>query len=414
MGIMSRMSDGPTIFSDLLAKIRHIGEEVIQPAAASVDSEARFPHEAIEALRKERLLAAYIPREYGGLAHTVSELAAIAQTLAQYCSSTAMIWAMHQIQIACIVQHGQSSSFFQTYLREVASQQLLLASITSEVGVGGDIRSSIAAIMPLAGTVGAGLAPVLPSTNTGGYVLEKKATTLSYGAYADGFLATARRSPDAVPADQVLVLLRRADTQLTQTGSWNTFGMRGTCSPGFDVSSSFPAEHILTTPFANIATETMVPFSHLLWSACWQGIATDALARARKFMQGKARQQRATSLPSDARLVEASGLLQLMHSNLHETIREYEQLLQDQENREENLSDMGFAIKLNNVKTLSSELVVQIVQQALYICGMAGYKEDSPLSVTRHLRDAYSAGLMINNDRLYITNAALLLVHKEP
>jgi len=399
MDIMSRMSDIPATFSDLLAKIRHIGEEVIGPAAASVDAEARFPHEGIEALRKELLLAAYIPREYGGLAYTVSELAAIAQTLAQYCSSTAMIWTMHQIQIACIVQHGQSSSFFRTYLREAASQQLLLASITSEVGVGGDIRSSIAAIVPQG------------ANNS--YGLEKKATTLSYGAYADGFLATARRSPEAVSADQVLVLLRRDDTQLTQTGSWNTFGMRGTCSPSFDVSSTFPVEHILATPFANIAAQTMVPLSHLLWSACWQGIATDALARARKFMQSKARQQRATSLPGDGRLVEASGLLQLMHSNLHETILEYEQLLQDQENREENLSDMGFAIKLNNVKTLSSELVVQIVQQALYICGMAGYKEDSPLSVTRHLRDAYSAGLMINNDRLYVTNAALLLVHKE-
>ena len=412
MDIMNRMSDISATFSDLLAKIHHMGEEVIGPAAAAVDAEARFPREALEALRKERLLAAYVPREYGGLAYTVSELAAIAQALAQYCSATAMIWAMHQIQIACIVQHGLSSSFFQTYLREAAAQQLLLASITSEVGVGGDIRSSIAAIVPWEGTVGAGLAPI--SSPTGhGYVLAKKATTLSYGAYADGFLATARRSPDAVPADQVLVLLRRADTQLTQTGSWNTFGMRGTCSPSFDVSSSFPAEQILTVPFANIATQTMVPFSHLLWSACWQGIAADALARARKFMQGKARQQRATSLPGDMRLVEAAGLLQLMHSNLHETMREYEQLLQDQENREEGLSDMGFAIRLNNVKIHSSELVVQIVQQALYICGMAGYKEDSPLSVTRHLRDAYSAGLMINNDRLSTTNAALLLVHKE-
>jgi len=404
MSITSPMSDVPITLSDLLVKIRHIGEEVIRPAAAAVDSAARFPHEALEALREERLLAAYIPREYGGLAYSVSELAAIAQALAQYCSSTAMIWAMHQIQVACIVQHGQSSPFFQAYLREAAAQQLLLASITSEVGVGGDIRSSIAAVMPQAETSPA---------PTNAYMLEKKATTLSYGANADGFLATARRSPDTAPGDQVLVLLRRADTELTQTGTWNTFGMRGTCSPGFDVSASFPAEHILSTPFADIATQTMVPFSHLLWSACWQGIATDALARARKFLQGKARQQRATSLPGDARLVQASALLQLMRSNLNETLHEYEQLLQNQDNVEENLSDLGFAIKLNNVKVLSSELVVQIVQQALYICGMAGYKEDSPLSVTRHLRDAYSAGLMINNDRLNITNAALLLVHKE-
>src|SRR5579859_5068598 len=332
MSITSPMSDVPITLSDLLVKIRHIGEEVIRPAAAAVDSAARFPHEALEALREERLLAAYIPREYGGLAYSVSELAAIAQALAQYCSSTAMIWAMHQIQVACIVQHGQSSPFFQAYLREAAAQQLLLASITSEVGVGGDIRSSIAAVMPQAETSPA---------PTNAYMLEKKATTLSYGANADGFLATARRSPDTAPGDQVLVLLRRADTELTQTGTWNTFGMRGTCSPGFDVSASFPAEHILSTPFADIATQTMVPFSHLLWSACWQGIATDALARARKFLQGKARQQRATSLPGDARLVQASALLQLMRSNLNETLHEYEQLLQNQDNVEENLSDLG-------------------------------------------------------------------------
>jgi acyl-CoA dehydrogenase len=409
------MSDAPVALADLLVKIRHVGEEVIRPAAASVDAEARFPYEAMEILRKERLLAAYIPREYGGLAYTLAELAAIAQTLAQYCSSTAMIWAMHQIQVACIVHHGKSSAFFQAYLREISEKQLLLASITSEVGIGGDIRSSIAAIMPRTEAVDvrleAGSKNANPTEND--YMLEKKSTAISYGAYADGFLATARRSPDAVAGDQVFVLLRMADTQLTQTGTWNTFGMRGTCSPGFNVTSSFSAEQIFATPFADIATQTMVPFSHLLWSACWQGIATDALGRARRFLQGKARQQRTTSVPGDARLVEASGLLQLMRSNLNETIHEYEQLQQDQEHMEENLSDLGFAIRLNNVKTLSSEFVVQIVQQALYICGMAGYKEDSPLSVTRHLRDAYSAGLMINNDRLYLTNAGLLLVHKE-
>jgi acyl-CoA dehydrogenase len=130
-------------------------------------------------------------------------------------------------------------------------------------------------------------------------------------------------------------------------------------------------------------------------------------------MHGKARQLRVSALPGDSRLVEAAGLLQVMRANLQETLREYEAMLQNWEHIEDASSDLGFAIKLNNVKLLSSQLVVQIVQQALYICGMAGYSEDSPFSVARHLRDAYSASLMISNDRLAITNAALLLIHRE-
>jgi acyl-CoA dehydrogenase len=120
---------------------------------------------------------------------------------------------------------------------------------------------------------------------------------------------------------------------------------------------------------------------------------------------------RVTSVPGDEHLVEGTSQLQLMRANLQSVLHEYNALL-PQEDRVDALSDLGFAIRLNNVKTLSSQLVIQVIQQALQICGMAGYSETSPFSVARHLRDAYSASLMISNDRLTSTNAALLLVHK--
>lgn len=382
-------------FQELLKRVRRIGEEVLAPAAGSVDRESRFPHEAIEALRKERLLSAYVPKEYGGLGYNIVELSEIAYILGQYCSATAMIWSMHQIQAACIVNHETASPFFQEYLRQMVEKQLLIASVTSEVGVGGDVRTSIAHV----------------EKGDNGCHLEKKATTISYGAQTDAFLLTARRSSDAASGDQVLVLLTREDTQLTQTSEWNTLGMRGTCSPGFDVVASFPEEQICSTPFADISTQTMVPFSHLLWSSCWLGIATNALVRARKYLQSKARRMRVTSVPGDEHLVEGTSQLQLIRANLHVVLHEYNSLL-EQEDHADALSDLGFAIRLNNVKTLSSQLVIQVIQQALQICGMAGYSETSPFSVARHLRDAYSASLMISNDRLTSTNAALLLVHK--
>ena len=78
----------------------------------------------------------------------------------------------------------------------------------------------------------------------------------------------------------------------------------------------------------------------------------------------------------------------------------------------ERLSSVGFALRINNLKLTASAAVVDIVSEALGICGIAAYKNDSPSSLGRHLRDAHSAALMISNDRIHDTNASLLLVHK--
>ena len=51
---------------------------------------------------------------------------------------------------------------------------------------------------------------------------------------------------------------------------------------------------------------------------------------------------------------------------------------------------------MNNLKISVSDGVVQVIQQALMICGIAGYRNDSPYSVGRHLRDALSAALMVS------------------
>ena len=43
---------------------------------------------------------------------------------------------------------------------------------------------------------------------------------------------------------------------------------------------------------------------------------------------------------------------------------------------------------------------------------MAGYQNTTPFSVGRHIRDSLSAALMIANERIHATNAALLLVQR--
>jgi acyl-CoA dehydrogenase len=53
------------------------------------------------------------------------------------------------------------------------------------------------------------------------------------------------------------------------------------------------------------------------------------------------------------------------------------------------------------------------VQRAMLICGIQGYRNDSKLSLGRHLRDATGAALMVNNDRILGQNATMQIGLRE-
>src|ERR1700757_163965 len=129
-------------FGAHLATLNAIATDVAAANAADVDAKARFPRETIEALQKAKLLSAPIPRELGGAGYGMRELAALCSTLAQACGSSAMVLAMHYIQVACIVRHARSSDYFRRYLQDLVEHQYVLASMTSENGTFGETRTS--------------------------------------------------------------------------------------------------------------------------------------------------------------------------------------------------------------------------------------------------------------------------------
>ncbi len=376
----------------LVGEAARIGEEVAGPAADDVDRKARFPTEAMEALRSAQLLSVLVPTDLGGGGASIGRVAEAVGALARHCASTAMVYAMHQMQVACLVRHGRSD-FLRDYQRALVDRQLLLASATTEIGVGGDIRTSVCAV----------------ESDGNRFTLEKKAPVISYGENADAVLATARRSPDSPPNDQVLVLCTAPGLTLEATSGWDTLGFRGTCSLGFSLAAEGDVRQVLDDPFADIASRTMLPVSHVLWSSVWLGLAAAAVDRARRFVRTEARKNPGVTSPAAVRLAELMTVFQQMEVLVHGAARTYDEVYDDLET----LSGMGFAIAMNGLKVSSSTLVVEIVGKALTICGIAGYREDSPYSLGRLLRDAYGAAVMVNNDRIIANNAQMLLVHKE-
>ena len=79
---------------------------------------------------------------------------------------------------------------------------------------------------------------------------------------------------------------------------------------------------------------------------------------------------------------------------------------------DDELTSVGFAVAMNNIKAATSQVAVEIVNKAMLVCGISGFKNDTPFSVGRQLRDIFSAQLMINNDRIFGNTSTLLLVHR--
>jgi acyl-CoA dehydrogenase len=362
--------------------------------AEDVDRQARFPQAAIDAARAQKLLGIQIPQAFGGDGASMSDVTDMCYTLGRACASTAMIFAMHQTKVACLIRHGTGSSWHEALMRRVAAEQLLLASSTTEGQNGGNVRSSSAAI---------------ERTGTG-ISLVRNATVISYGAQADGVITIARRANDAAAPDQVLVAFTKDNYTLERSLEWETLGMRGTCSAGFELKATGSAEQVFPEAYDKIHAQTMTPVAHLCWASAWAGIAAASVERAQLFIRKAARGAGGQMPPGAAHFTAAKMTLAKLRAMITSNLDTYAA----HEHDERALASLDFQSQINLLKVEASELAVSTVMSAMRACGLSGYRNDGDFSVGRHLRDVLSAPLMINNDRILANIATASLMSGVP
>jgi acyl-CoA dehydrogenase len=242
----------------------------------------------------------------------------------------------------------------------------------------------------------------------GRIVLLRDASVISYGAQADAVITTARRDANADSSDQVLVVFEKKNYSLEKTGSWDTLGMRGTCSAGFSLKAVGAPEQIMPVPYGAIHSQTMVPTSHLMWSGVWAGIAAGAVERARKFMR---KAQRSGNLPPGLpHFTKSLVSLRSLRALIAASLNRYESIAGDPKA----LGMVDFQTAINLLKVDASELAVETVMAAMRATGLSGYRNDSDVSVGRSLRDVLSSPIMINNDRILSSLAASTLLSEIP
>lgn len=362
--------------------------------ADEVDRDGRAPLEAIAAAKAEQLMGVLVPRELGGEGASHREVIETCFVLGQACASSGLIYAMHQVKVACLVRHGLASAWHRGFLARLCTEQMLLASSTTEGQGGGDVRSSDAPLIRTEGRIR----------------LSREASVISYGEVADALVTTARRAPDAPPSDQVLVVLQRGDYALTRSRGWDTLGMRGTVSAGFRLEAEADAAQVMPEPYERIHRESMVPSAHLFWSSVWAGIAAGAVERARRHLARSARNMEGRTPPATPHLIRAMTALRSLRALIATHSDRFEALMEDRAA----LGVLDFQSSITLLKVEASELAVEAVTCALRAAGLSGYRNDGEASLGRRLRDVLSAPAMISNDRILGNLAAASLMAAAP
>jgi len=380
-----------------IVRVAHrLSREVLALHAAAVDDEGRFPEEGIAALTEAGLLGYFIPDATGGLGGDYSTYSQIATELGKGCLSTALTWVMHTHQVAVLVEHGLPAQ--QAHLERVAAEGLLVASVTSEHGKGGDVLRAEAPLIQMGG----------------GFRLRRQAPVVSYGAQAAYFLITMRAAEDRPPTDAHLVLVDARDPgKIEVTGDWDALGLRGTCSVPMHFDVTVDAERVVGSSFRRAILTTLAPAAQVGWVAAWLGAAQGAFQR----VVHQLRRERSSRLQSDlflARLAELRVGLDLTQSLLEKVARRMDEERQPGSPPPSG-RDSTLYIAVNNLKIAGSRSTFAAVDGLIELMGLAGgYLRHHPSGLERTFRDLRSASLMFSNERLLAANGRLILLEDSP
>jgi alkylation response protein AidB-like acyl-CoA dehydrogenase len=117
--------------------VRAVADAKIAPFAAAVDEEARYPHEAAEALLASDFHAPHVPEEYGGAGADALATVLVIEEVARACVSSSLIPAVNKLG-SLPVQIAGSEELKQTYLTRLARGEGGFSYCLSEPDAGSD------------------------------------------------------------------------------------------------------------------------------------------------------------------------------------------------------------------------------------------------------------------------------------
>ncbi|MBA7704075.1 Acyl-CoA dehydrogenase, short-chain specific [subsurface metagenome] len=357
----------------LKTMVREFAEKELEPIAAQIDEEARFPAEVIKKMAELGLMGIPFPEKYGGSGGSAIDTVITVEEISRVCASVGVILVVTALDSGYPIYRAGNEEQRQRFLVPIAKGEKIACFALTEAGAGSD-------------------AAALETTATrrdGGYVLNGTKLFITNGAEAD-----------------ITVVFATLDRSLGYRGITGFIVEKGT--PGFSVGklehklgirASSTAELIFTdcfVPGANrlgdegkgfrLALEA-IDSSRISIAAQALGIAQGAFDKALAY--AKERQQFGQPIANFQAIqwMLADMATQIDAARLLTYRAAY---LQDE--------GLSFIKEAAMAKVFAAEAAMFVTTKAIQIYGGYGYVKDYPLE--RYFRDAKITGIYEGTDEM--------------
>lgn len=341
--------------------VREFALAEIEPMAAEIDREGRFPREMFQKMGELGLLGVPFPEEYGGAGGDILSFILVVEEVARVCGSTGLGLAAHVSLATYPIFAFGSEEQKKKYVPDLATGKKIGAFCLTEPGAGSDA---------------AGITTRARRSN-GAFLLNGTKAFVTNGTYAGTFLVTAVTDPDKGTRGISAFVVEKSDKGPRIAKKEEKMGMRGsdTCQVAFD-DLQVPQENLLGKEGEGfVAFMRTLEVGRIGIGALGLGIAQGALDKSIAY--SKERQQFGRPISSfqaiqhyiaDMALDVHAARLLVYHAAR----------LADQER--------PFATEASMAKLFASDAAYKASKNAVQIYGGNGYSREYP--VERYFRDA--------------------------
>jgi alkylation response protein AidB-like acyl-CoA dehydrogenase len=284
--------------------------EALRPAlaerAGSHDLDGSFPEADFADLRAAGLLGLMAPVRLGGIGASFTDYAEVAMALGAGNGSTALIFNMHASVTGALAltdedlarSLGVPESFFDArdmVLRGAVAGRLYAVAM-SERGAGSRLSKVTTSYEQV----------------DGGWHITGEKTFCSGAGHADAYLVVARRG------DDISQFLVPAGPGVVVVPTWDSLGMRATCSHDIQLDVVVPPDALLgqVEGMALLLAQVMPQWLVASYSAVYVGVASAALDAARAYVDerglGRLPMVRARLGRADAQVAAAREVVRAM------------------------------------------------------------------------------------------------------
>ena len=347
-----------------------LAREKLAPRAARYDRDAANPVESWRDLHAERLIAAAVPAEHGGLGLDMPAYVEVIRALAQGCGSTAMTLHMHSTVMRFIAALGTEAQQ-RRHFAEVVERGRMFGSWGSEPAVSLSRTLLMETAIRAAGD---------------GYAVDgvKHFCTMAQGASV--YMVWCALDGETDMGKALCLALVPADAAgLATDGRWDTLGMRGTYSPSVTFTDvRIPGDALLGRPGAATQVGVIEGFG-LGYAAVYVGLAEAALAFALDYAKQRVVKPENVAVAQDPTVQRHLGALAAHVDAARLVLRDSAAGWADAD-----VAERGHLA--NRAKYLATEVSLDVTSKTIQVVGGRGSYREFPLE--RAFRDARTATLM--------------------